>query len=83
MIELEKLAQMSDYYGSDPTLVLAGGGNTSYKTADVLYVKASGFRCPASVRTALPNWIAINCRIFYYAAIPRTRRTSTPGLSTT
>ncbi len=43
MIELEKLAQMSDYYGSDPTLVLAGGGNTSYKTADVLYVKASGF----------------------------------------
>ncbi|MBQ2253425.1 MAG: class II aldolase/adducin family protein [Clostridia bacterium] len=43
MTELKKLAQMSDYYGSDPTLVLAGGGNTSYKTADVLYVKASGF----------------------------------------
>lgn len=43
MIELKKLAQMSDYYGSDPTLVLAGGGNTSYKNDDVLYVKASGF----------------------------------------
>lgn len=43
MTELKKLAQMSDYYGSDPTLVLAGGGNTSYKTDDVLYVKASGF----------------------------------------
>lgn len=43
MTELKKLAYMSDYYGSDPTLVLAGGGNTSYKTEDVLYVKASGF----------------------------------------
>lgn len=43
MIELEKLAWMSDYYGADPTLVLAGGGNTSYKTDKTLYVKASGF----------------------------------------
>ena len=43
MTDLQKLARMSDYYGSDPTLVLAGGGNTSYKTKDVLYVKASGF----------------------------------------
>ena len=39
---LEALASMSQKYGSDPDYVLAGGGNTSYKTADTLYVKGSG-----------------------------------------
>ncbi len=33
---------MSNKYGSDPSYVLAGGGNTSFKTSDVLYVKGSG-----------------------------------------
>lgn len=37
------LIEMSRKYGSDPRYVLAGGGNTSYKTEDILYVKASGF----------------------------------------
>jgi len=37
------LAELSRRYGGDPAFVLAGGGNTSYKDADVLHVKASGF----------------------------------------
>ena len=36
------LAAMSNRYGSDPSFVLAGGGNTSYKEDGVLYVKGSG-----------------------------------------
>ena len=41
-MSLEKLAQMSNKYGSDPEYVLAGGGNTSFKDAQFLYVKGSG-----------------------------------------
>ena len=33
---------MSNRYGADPRYVLAGGGNTSYKTDTTLYVKGSG-----------------------------------------
>lgn len=40
---LGPLAAISRRYGADPAWVLAGGGNTSYKTADRLYVKASGY----------------------------------------
>ena len=36
------LIGMSRHYGGNPAFVLAGGGNTSYKTASRLYVKASG-----------------------------------------
>lgn len=39
---LKKLAAMSNKYGSDSDYVLAGGGNTSYKTADTLFIKGSG-----------------------------------------
>ncbi len=42
MNELDKLIEISREYGSDPSMVIAGGGNTSYKTADRLWVKASG-----------------------------------------
>ena len=41
--DLDKLAAISRYYGSDPDFLLAGGGNTSMKTEDSLYIKASGF----------------------------------------
>ncbi|RKD91508.1 SDR family NAD(P)-dependent oxidoreductase [Mangrovibacterium diazotrophicum] len=37
------LVEISQYYGRQKDFVLAGGGNTSYKTADCLRVKASGF----------------------------------------
>ena len=40
--ELQALVEMSNKYGSDAEFVLAGGGNTSFKTSDVLYVKGSG-----------------------------------------
>jgi len=39
---MEQLVQLSRYYGNDPEFILAGGGNTSYKTEDRLFVKASG-----------------------------------------
>ena len=40
---LEHLLDLSHYYGSNPEFVLAGGGNTSAKLGDRLFVKASGY----------------------------------------
>ncbi|MCH2114871.1 MAG: SDR family NAD(P)-dependent oxidoreductase [Pirellulales bacterium] len=40
--QIEVITKMSRFYGSDPSIVLAGGGNTSCKIGDLLYVKASG-----------------------------------------
>lgn len=42
MKEIESLVAISRKYGSDPRFVIAGGGNTSYKNAEKLWVKASG-----------------------------------------
>jgi NAD(P)-dependent dehydrogenase (short-subunit alcohol dehydrogenase family)/rhamnose utilization protein RhaD (predicted bifunctional aldolase and dehydrogenase) len=39
---LSKLIEISREYGRHKEFVIAGGGNTSYKTADHLWVKASG-----------------------------------------
>ena len=39
---LEAIVKLSRYYGADPGFVLAGGGNTSVKVGDRLFVKASG-----------------------------------------
>ena len=39
---VQDLINISQYYGKDSRFVIAGGGNTSYKTADRLWVKASG-----------------------------------------
>jgi len=39
---LEEIAALSRHYGQDPSWVLAGGGNTSLKTPDTLYIKPSG-----------------------------------------
>ncbi len=39
---LENIVKLSRYYGSDPDVVLVGGGNTSVKIGDQLFVKASG-----------------------------------------
>jgi len=41
-MELQALIDLSHFYGNDPTFVLAGGGNTSYKADGVLAVKGSG-----------------------------------------
>lgn len=40
--QLNMLAAMSNKYGANPEYVLAGGGNTSFKSADRLWVKGSG-----------------------------------------
>ena len=40
--QLAALAAMSNRYGANPEYVLAGGGNTSFKSADRLWVKGSG-----------------------------------------
>ncbi len=42
MALLDQLVEISNYYGSDPDFVLAGGGNTSAKTENTLYIKPSG-----------------------------------------
>ena len=39
---LAALAAMSNKYGANPAFVLAGGGNTSFKSEDRLWVKGSG-----------------------------------------
>lgn len=55
---LEALAAMSQKYGKNPDYVLAGGGNTSYKTPDTLYVKGSG----TSLATIRPEDFVVMCR---------------------
>ncbi len=39
---LEQLVKFSNLYGSNEELVLAGGGNTSAKDGDIMYIKGSG-----------------------------------------
>lgn len=39
---LDTLVAISRFYGKDPSIVLAGGGNTSVKIDGILHVKASG-----------------------------------------
>ena len=39
---MQQLVEMSQKYGKDPAFVLAGGGNTSVKTEELLFVKGSG-----------------------------------------
>ncbi|HOP10770.1 MAG TPA: SDR family NAD(P)-dependent oxidoreductase [Oscillospiraceae bacterium] len=41
-MSLETIAKISNKYGANPEYVLAGGGNTSFKDADFLYIKGSG-----------------------------------------
>jgi rhamnose utilization protein RhaD (predicted bifunctional aldolase and dehydrogenase) len=41
-MSLQELTEISRYYGSNPDYVIAGGGNTSFKDKDTLYIKGSG-----------------------------------------
>ena len=41
-MDLKGIIALSNTYGKDPELVLAGGGNTSVKDSKTLYVKCSG-----------------------------------------
>ncbi len=44
MTALQSLVDFSNRYGANPSLVLAGGGNTSAKENGVMFVKGSGTR---------------------------------------
>jgi rhamnose utilization protein RhaD (predicted bifunctional aldolase and dehydrogenase) len=39
---LEQLIEISRIFGGDPSFVIAGGGNTSYKNEEKIWIKASG-----------------------------------------
>jgi rhamnose utilization protein RhaD (predicted bifunctional aldolase and dehydrogenase) len=41
-MSVQELAEISRFYGSNPEYVIAGGGNTSFKDEEYLYIKASG-----------------------------------------
>ena len=43
-MDISQIVEISRAYGSDPAWVVAGGGNTSMKDEEVMYVKASGYR---------------------------------------
>jgi NAD(P)-dependent dehydrogenase (short-subunit alcohol dehydrogenase family)/rhamnose utilization protein RhaD (predicted bifunctional aldolase and dehydrogenase) len=47
MEELKDLIEVSQFYGRQKDYVLAGGGNTSYKNGNYLWIKASGFSLAA------------------------------------
>ena len=42
MSNIETLVNFSRRFGADANFVLAGGGNTSYKDENYLYIKGSG-----------------------------------------
>jgi len=42
MKEIQELIEISQFYGKNSDYIIAGGGNTSFKTADRMWVKASG-----------------------------------------
>jgi rhamnose utilization protein RhaD (predicted bifunctional aldolase and dehydrogenase)/NAD(P)-dependent dehydrogenase (short-subunit alcohol dehydrogenase family) len=42
MKEIQQLIEISQFYGRDSRFVIAGGGNTSYKNEQKIWVKASG-----------------------------------------
>jgi rhamnose utilization protein RhaD (predicted bifunctional aldolase and dehydrogenase)/NAD(P)-dependent dehydrogenase (short-subunit alcohol dehydrogenase family) len=48
---LDVICKLSRFYGSDPAIVIAGGGNTSCKVGNRLFVKASG----TSLATLTPD----------------------------
>ncbi|MDR0720415.1 MAG: class II aldolase/adducin family protein [Treponema sp.] len=47
-MSLDELVEISRFYGTNPDYVVAGGGNTSFKDTDFLYVKASGTKLAAA-----------------------------------
>ena len=50
-MSIDALVEISRFYGANPDYVLAGGGNTSWKDGDTLYIKGSGY----SLAEAVPD----------------------------
>ena len=42
MSDIQQLIEISRQYGNDPAYVIAGGGNTSFKDEERIWIKASG-----------------------------------------
>ena len=40
--EIIELIEISKYYGTNKDFVIAGGGNTSFKNDETIWIKASG-----------------------------------------
>ncbi len=40
--EIKELIEISRFYGNNPAFIIAGGGNTSYKNEEKMWIKASG-----------------------------------------
>lgn len=64
MNDIKDLIDISRLYGADPDWVLAGGGNTSMKSGDEMWVKASGYSLATIteegfVKMELPKLFAI------------------------
>lgn len=55
MKEIDDLIKISQLYGADSRFVIAGGGNTSYKNEEKIWVKASG----SSLATITENGFAV------------------------
>ncbi len=55
MKEIQDLISISRFYGKDSRFVIAGGGNTSYKNEEKIWVKASG----SSLETITEDGFAI------------------------
>ena len=51
--DLQELIEISRYYGKDPRYVIAGGGNTSMKTPENIWVKRPGGGIPAEYYESL------------------------------
>ncbi|MDR0686989.1 MAG: SDR family NAD(P)-dependent oxidoreductase [Dysgonamonadaceae bacterium] len=58
MKEIEQLIAISRYYGADKRYVIAGGGNTSYKNDEKLWIKASG----SELSSITEDGFAVLCR---------------------
>jgi rhamnose utilization protein RhaD (predicted bifunctional aldolase and dehydrogenase)/NAD(P)-dependent dehydrogenase (short-subunit alcohol dehydrogenase family) len=57
---MDQLIKLSHFYGSDVDFVIAGGGNTSVKTQDRLFVKGSG-TCLATIEAG--GFVEMNRRL--------------------
>ena len=53
--EIQQLIEISQFYGKQKAFVIAGGGNTSYKDENHLYIKASGMLLLPSTKMGLHN----------------------------
>ena len=66
---LDVIVKLSRFFGSDPSMVLAGGGNTSCKIDDILYVKGSG-TAPANSLSFLRSIFTKPSRVIVASAVP-------------